>query len=86
MKEEKPYPIIDEEDGSTMNTNEPSGALAYAESHDYVETESIPGLPESWDDLLDCLKEGEEELERGEYIPWDVATKDLRKHIAEYAS
>jgi hypothetical protein len=86
MTEDKPYPIIEEEDSSTLTANESASAVAYAEVYDYAESASIPGLPESWDDLLDCLKEGEEELEKGEYILWDVATKEMRSHIAEYAS
>ena len=83
MKENKPYPIIEEEDGSTLSAQEPLGAVAFTESYAPAEQQTIPGLPESWDELLDCLREGEEELERGEYIPWDVATNDLRKHIAQ---
>lgn len=37
----------------------------------------IPGLPQTWDELMDCIKEGEEEFERGEAIPWDIATSRL---------
>lgn len=82
--EEKRYPKLDEEDGSILKANDASEAVAYA--YDCTESKNIPGLPENWDDLLDCLKEGEDELERGESIPWDIATKNMRKHIAEYAS
>ena len=46
----------------------------------------IPGLPQTWDELMDCVKEGEEEFERGEAIPWDVATSRLKKHIADYVA
>ena len=31
----------------------------------------------TWDELMDCIKEGEEEFKRGEAIPWDVATSRL---------
>ena len=60
MKESKPYPQFDEEDGSSMMASEPVGAVAFAE--EAVETKylHIPELPETWDELLDCLKEGEE--------------------------
>ena len=75
QKEEKPYPIIDEEDGSCLSAQEPiADAVAYAE-----ETEvSIPGLLQSWDELLECITEGEQELERGEAIPW--ICRHMRMH------
>ena len=44
-------------------------------------TNHISGLPESWNELVECLKEGEKELERGEGIPWEVATQRIRKTI-----
>ena len=53
------------------------------ESNDYPH---IPGLPETWNELLDCLKEGEEELERGEAIPWEMVTKGMRRHVTEYVA
>lgn len=63
MKENKSYPQIEEEDGSCLTANEPVGAIAYSEA--YVEPEicDIPGLPKSWDELMDCIAEGEEEFE-----------------------
>lgn len=86
MKESKPYPIINEEDGSTQKANEAPCTPAYADAYDSAVIDCVPGLPETWEEFLDSLKEGEEELERGEFISWDVATKDIRKHIKEYAS
>ena len=37
----------------------------------------IPCLPQTWDELMDCIKESEDEFERGEVIPWGVATSRL---------
>ena len=85
-KESKPYPIIDEEDdgayqssGYSMIASEPVGAVAFAE--EAVETKylHIPGLPETWDELLDCLKEGEEAYERGEGVLWEDAIQQIRQ-------
>ncbi|MBQ7427462.1 MAG: hypothetical protein IJQ60_12760 [Prevotella sp.] len=86
MKESKPYPHIEEENGSTLTANESVGALSYTEECIDVEPEMIPGLPQSWNELQECLKEGEEEYERGEYIPWEVATQRLKTRIREYGS
>ena len=33
----------------------------------------IKGLPETWDDLMKCFDEAEDEYERGETIPWEDA-------------
>lgn len=85
MKESKPYPQFDEEDGSSMMASEPVGSVAFAE--EAVETKylHIPGLPETWDELLDCLKEGEEAYERGEGVLWDDAMQQIR-HNRRYDS
>ena len=86
MNKGKPYPMIEEEDSGTQTMNEPAIAAVYAKPYTPVEHRPISGLPKNWDELLDCIKEGEEELERGEYIPWDVAAKNMRNHIAEYVA
>lgn len=83
MKESKPYPVIGEEDDSLLMASEPVGA-ANVDPYAPLAYQSIPGLPETWDELLDGINEGEEELERGEFIQWDIAAKDMRKHIADY--
>lgn len=85
MKEGKPYPIIEEEDGSCLSAQEPTAGVAYAEDAVAV-MKHIPGLPESWDELVECLKDGEQELERGEGIPWEVATQRIRSRISKYGS
>ena len=79
MKESKPYPVIGEEDDSLLMASEPVGA-ANVDPYAPLAYQSIPGLPETWDELLDGINEGEEELERGEFIQWDIATKDMRMH------
>ncbi len=86
MKESKPYPIIEEEDGSCMTAAEPAEAVAYAEPFAHVEPRHIPGLPENWDELLECLKEGEEEIECGGGIPGEEVFRSIRERLHRYAS
>lgn len=86
MKESKPYPIFDEEDGSCLTAAEPAGATAYAEPYTHAEAPHIPGLPETWDELLECLKEGEEEIERGGGIPGEEVFRSARERLRGYAS
>ena len=81
MKENKPYPHIEEEDGSSLTACEPAVALAYAEPSAPTEHPHIPGIPETWDELLDCLREGEEELERGEYLTGEEVFNNIRERI-----
>ena len=86
MKESKPYPRIDEEDGSCLTAAEPAEAVAYTEPYTYTKTRHIPGLPETWDELMECLKEGEEEIERGGGTPWEEVINEVRmrrnSHVA----
>lgn len=87
IKESKPYPPIEEEDGSCLSVREPAAeAFAYAEDMIIAHQTTIAGLPQSWEDLLECVAEGEQELERGEGIPWEVATQRIKKHISRYGS
>ena len=93
MKESKPYPQIEEEDdgeyqssGSCLTAQEPVVGTAYTEQNLHEEPRHIPGLPESWDELLDCLKEGEEEIERGEYFTGEEVFNSIRERIRSYAS
>ena len=67
MKDSKPYSVIGEEDDSPLMASEPVDAVN-VEPYNSLAYQSIPGLPETWDELLDGIKEGEAELERGEYI------------------
>ena len=80
MKESKPYPRIDEEDGSVMMASEPVGAVAYADEVMVNDSRPIPGLPQTWSDLQECLKEGEKEIERGEYVEWGDFVQQMRLH------
>jgi hypothetical protein len=80
MKESKPYPRIEEEDGSCLTAQEPVAALAYADEAVEVKQRPIPGLPQSWNELTECLKEGEEAYERGEGILWEEAVQYMRLH------
>ena len=80
MKESKPYPRVEEEDGNCLTAQEPSVALAYADEAVEVKQRPIPGLPQSWNELTECLKEGEEAYERGEGILWEDAVQYMRLH------
>ena len=80
MKESKPYPRIDEEDGNILTANEPMGAIAYADDVLTEDYRPIPGLPQTWGELQDCLEEGEKEIERGEYVEWDEFIQQMRLH------
>jgi len=86
MKESKPYPRIEEEDCSCLTAHEPAVGTAYTEQNLHEEPRHIPGLPESWDELLECLKEGEEEIERGEYFTGEEVFNSIRERIRSYAS
>jgi hypothetical protein len=86
MKEGKPYPVLEEEDSSCMKASESAPALAYAEPYTPTEPPHIPGLPETWEELLDGLKEGEEEVERGEYFTGEEVFRSVRERIRCYAS
>ena len=83
MKENKPYPRVEEEDNSCLTASEPAVAMAYAEQHTHPH---IPGLPETWDELLDGLKEGEKEVERGEFFTGEEVFSSVRERIRHYAS
>ena len=87
MKESKPYPVIEEEDGSCLTAQEPAAeAVAYTKNDMEKDFGPIPGLPQTWDELMECIEEGIEEYERGEYIPGDVVFKSVRERIRNYAS
>ena len=45
----------------------------------------IPGLPETYDELMECLEESEAEFERGETIPWEMAKAEAKAQIYDYA-
>ena len=51
-----------------------------------VEIGQIPGIPHTWDELSECLKEGEEEYERGEGILWEDAVQQIKSHLRIYGS
>ena len=61
------------ENSNSLKANEPVGAIAYSDEVIEVEIGQIPGIPHTWDELSECLKEGEEEYERGEGILWEDA-------------
>lgn len=80
MRESKPYPTISEEDGSCMTAQEPTAA-AYASELSQTGTHPhIPGLPHTWDELVENLMECEEEIERGEYVEWENAVQQMRRY------
>lgn len=78
MKESKPYPRIEEEDGSCLSVQESSAALAYADEAVEVKQRPIPDLPQTWNELTECLKESEETYERGEGVLWEDAVQFMR--------
>jgi hypothetical protein len=86
MKEKKPHSPIEESSDSMMVQEPIASAAAYADTIEDDASLEIPGLPQTWDELMDCIKEGEEEFERGEAIPWDVATSRLKQYIADYVA
>ena len=86
MKESKPYPHFEEEDGSCLTASEPAAALTRPDTRTQAQSRHVPGLPETWDELMECLKKGEEELERGDYIPGEDVFNSIRVRIRNYAS
>lgn len=86
MKEKKQHSPIEESFDSMMVQEPIASAAAYADTIEDDASLEIPGLPQTWDVLMDCIKEGEEEFERGEAIPWDVATSRLKQYIADYVA
>lgn len=86
MKESKAYPILEEEDGSCLTSGESmAGVAGYIRDIEHKKAFCIPGLPQTWDELLECLREGEEEEERGEYVEWEDAVLQMR-HYRQYGS
>ena len=83
MKEKKPHSQIEESFDSMMVQEPIASATAFADTIEEDAPLDIPGLPKTWDELMDCIKEGEEEFERGEAIPWDVA--DVLFHQKEHS-
>lgn len=45
----------------------------------------IPDLPRTYDELLDCLSEGEKEFERGETLSWQAVREEYKSQIQSYA-
>ena len=85
MKDNKPYPQMEEEDNSTLKAKDAVG-VAYAETAEEVKQDGIPGLPQTWDELMECIAEGEEEYDSGETVPWEIATQRIKKHISHYGA
>ncbi len=87
MKENRPYPPTEEEDGSSLTAQEPVvRAVDYANDYDHSDIPHIPGLPATWDELLECLKEGEEEIDQGGGIPWEEVLQSTRNRIRRYGA
>ena len=85
MKKNKPYPQMEEEDNSILNAKDAVG-VDYADTTEEVKQDGIPGLPQTWDELMECIAEGEEEYDSGEAIPWEIATQRIKKHISHYGA
>lgn len=85
MKENKPYPQAEEENNSVLKAKDAIG-VAYANTAEEVKPDCIPGLPQTWEELMDCITEGEEAYESGETIPWEIATQQIKKHIGNYGA
>ena len=92
MKEGKPYPRIDEEDGSCMIASEPIAALselaaaALPTASEREQNPHIPkGMPQSVDKALSDIDEGEKEFERGETFTHREVMQMIWDKIACYA-
>ena len=88
MKEGKPYPRIDEEDGSCMIASEPVAAWsepAAAVLPTASEREIPKGVPQSVDEALSDIDEGEKEFERGETFTHREVMQMIWDKIACYA-
>lgn len=87
MKESKPYPRFEEEDGSCQSAKDPAiTAYSFADTCHAGTPAEIPGLPHSWDELVECVAEGEEEFERGEFMTWETATQRIKAHLVGHGS
>lgn len=80
------YSNIEEKDNSSLIAQEPAVAYGYAAPPTAVEPQDIPGLPQSWDELQECIIAGEEEYERGEAISMETAIQRMRAHIKDYVA
>ena len=78
MKSKMEYSDIEEKDDSCLMAHEPAVAYGYAAPPTTVEPRDIPGLPQSWDELQECIIAGEEEYERGEANPMETAIQRMR--------
>ena len=87
MKEGKPYPQIDEEDGSCMIASEPVAALSEptAVMSTALERELPKGVPQSVVEALSDIDEGEKEFERGETFTHREVMQMIWDKIACYA-
>lgn len=85
MKENKPYSKTEEENNSVLKAKDAIG-VAYANTAEEVKSDCIPGLPRTWEELMDCIAEGEDAYDRGETIPWEIATQQIKKHIGNYGA
>ena len=88
MKASKPYPKIDEEDGSCLRAQEPVADTASVSmaTRVVIPPSGVPGLPQTWEELQKCIEEGEREYENGEAIPWETAVHRMRAHVRGYVA
>jgi hypothetical protein len=86
MKERKPYQNIEEEDGSCMTASEPAVAVMSDVAPIKQNSFTIPeGMPQSVDEALSDIDEGEKEFERGETFTHREVMQMIWNKIACYA-
>ena len=71
MKENKPYPRIDEEDGKVMTANEPSAATAIATEYALPEDVDYANIVDGTLQVTSDIEDEIAEVERGEVVSMD---------------
>ena len=71
MKDSKPYPRIDEEDGSVMTAGEPAAATAMATDYVLPEDVDYANIVDGTLQVTSDIEEELAEIERGEVVSMD---------------
>ena len=71
MKENKPYPRIDEEDGKVMTANEPSAATAMATEYALPEDVDYANIVDGTLQVTSDIEDEIAEVGRGEVVSMD---------------
>ncbi len=92
--EKKRYPIIEEEDNSSvMTAAEPMGAVAMQEIKTYTIEEEpstsyiLPFIgPSTHEEAIRRIEEAEREIESGETYAWEDVLNEVRTRAGRYAT